>query len=79
MVASTSSGSATSRSSIALSLPAGTTAGQVMVAQIVSNDDNPGITAPAGWTLVSDRSILDAVRQAVYVKVAGASEPPTRG
>ncbi|MCA1844502.1 MAG: hypothetical protein LC792_15190 [Actinobacteria bacterium] len=73
--ASSSSGSSASRTSISLSRPAGTTAGQVMVAQIVSNDDNPGFTAPAGWNLVSDRSILDAVRQAVYVKVAGASEP----
>jgi hypothetical protein len=74
-VASSSSGSSSSRTSITLTRPAGTAAGHVMVAQIVSNDDNPGFSAPAGWTLVSDRSIPDSLRQTVYVKVAGSSEP----
>ncbi len=74
-VASSSSGSSTSRNSITLNRPAGTAAGHVMVGQIVSNDDDPGFTAPADWTLVSDRSILNALRQAVYVKVAGSTEP----
>jgi hypothetical protein len=46
-----------------------------MVASIASNDDDPGFSAPAGWTLVSNESIVDRVRQAVYVKVAGVAEP----
>jgi hypothetical protein len=74
-VASSSSGSSSSRTSISLNRPAGTAAGHVMVASIVSNDDYPGFTAPAGWSVVSDRSITDVLRQAVYVKVAGPSEP----
>ncbi|MGH9004241.1 MAG: hypothetical protein ACRDYV_14040, partial [Acidimicrobiia bacterium] len=37
-VASSSSGSSSSRSSITLARPAGTAAGHVMVAQVVSND-----------------------------------------
>jgi hypothetical protein len=73
-VASSSNGSSGSRSFVTLNRPAGTVAGQVMVAQLVSNDDDPGFTAPAGWTLVSDRSITNALRQAVYLKVAGSSE-----
>ncbi|HVW34371.1 MAG TPA: metallophosphoesterase, partial [Acidimicrobiia bacterium] len=71
----TSSGSSTSRNHLTLDRPAGTRAGDVMVASIVSNDDTPGFSAPAGWTLVRDDWIVDALRQAVYVKVAGPSEP----
>ncbi len=73
-VASSSSGSSSSRSSITLARPAGTAAGHVMVAQVVSNDSSPGFSAPSGWSLVSDRSISGALRQAVYFKVAGPSE-----
>lgn len=47
-----------------------------MVASIVSNDD-PVFSPPAGWALVRDDSVADLVRQAVYVKVAGPSEPST--
>src|SRR5687767_12343660 len=74
---SSSSGSSTSRPSITLARPEGTGAGQVMLASIVSNDDEPNFTAPAGWTEVRNDSIVDVLRQAVYVKVAGSSEPPS--
>ena len=74
-VGAASDGSSTARSSISIGRPAGTQAGHVMVAAIVSNDDDPGFSAPAGWTLVRDEGIQNSVRQAVYVKVATASEP----
>jgi hypothetical protein len=73
-VGTSSSGSSSSRTSISLSRPVGTSAGHVMVASIASNDD-PGFSAPAGWTLVRDDSVAGRLRQAVYVKVAGPSEP----
>jgi hypothetical protein len=75
-VASSSSGSSSSRSSLTLARPAGTAAGQVMVASIVINDDDP-VSAPVGWTLVRADTIPGVLGQAVYVKVAGAAEPPS--
>ncbi|MGH9002077.1 MAG: DUF7594 domain-containing protein [Acidimicrobiia bacterium] len=71
----TSDGSNTSRSSITIPRPAGTVAGDVMVASIVLNDDDPNITTPAGWTLVRQDAVLNGVLQGIYVRVAGASEP----
>jgi hypothetical protein len=70
-----SNGSPTARATIIIARPAGTTSGAVMVAAVVINDDDPGFTAPAGWTLVRQDSILNALRQAIYLKVATASEP----
>jgi hypothetical protein len=46
-----------------------------MVASVVSNDDDPAFSAPSGWTLVRDDVAGNALRQAVYVKVAGEAEP----
>src|SRR5688500_15112431 len=74
---SSSNGSSTSRTSITLARPAETGAGQVMLAAVVSNDDQPNFTAPAGWTEVRNDFIVGLLRQAVYVKVAGSSEPPS--
>ena len=74
-VASSSSGSSSARKSITLKRPAGTAAGQVMLAAIVSNDDEPRFSAPVGWAVVRDDSIPDRLRQSVYVKVAGPAEP----
>ncbi len=73
--AASSDGSNDSRSSITIAKPAGTQAGDVMVASVVLNDDDPSISAPAGWTLVRQDAVLNAVLQAVFVRVAGASEP----
>src|SRR5687768_13268331 len=75
VVASSSSGSSAARSGIALTRPAGTAWGQVMVASITSSDDEPSFAAPAGWRIVRQDTVKDALRQAVYVKVAGPSEP----
>ncbi|MGH9009904.1 MAG: metallophosphoesterase [Acidimicrobiia bacterium] len=73
-VGSSSSGSSKALKSITLKRPSGTAAGHVMVASIVNNDDDP-VTAPAEWTVVRRDSIEDRLHQAVYVKVAGSSEP----
>jgi hypothetical protein len=74
-VASASSGSSSARSSITIPRPAGTASGHVMLASIVANDDDPNFTAPAGWTLVRQDTVVDALRQNLYVKVAGGAEP----
>ena len=75
VVGSASNGSGDGRVSITINRPAGTSAGHVMLASIVISDDDPAFTAPAGWMLVRQDTIKDIVRQAVYVKVAGSSEP----
>ncbi|MCA1844503.1 MAG: metallophosphoesterase [Actinobacteria bacterium] len=74
-VASTTSTSSSAKTSITVKRPAGTAAGQVMVAAIVMNDDEPAFTAPAGWTVVRDDSVPGKLRQTIYVKAAAASEP----
>jgi len=74
-VGSASDGSGDGRISIPINRPAGTSAGQVMLASIVISDDDPAVTAPAGWTLVRNDSMKDMLRQSIYVKVAGSSEP----
>jgi hypothetical protein len=70
-----SDGSGTARSSITIGRPAGTVAGHVLVASVVSNDDDPAFGAPAGWALVRQDTVVDALRQAIYVKVATLNEP----
>ena len=75
-VASSWSGSSSSRASITLSRPPGTGGGHVMVASIVAQDDVQ-FSAPAGWAVLRNDAILDTLRQSVYVKVAGPSEPPS--
>jgi hypothetical protein len=77
VVASASNGSGVIRNSISLDRPAGTVPGHVMVASLVMSDDDPGFNAPSGWTVVRDDSIKDTLRQTVYMKVAGSSEPPS--
>jgi Bacterial Ig domain len=54
--------------------PAGVQSGDVLVAAIDVRG-TPAITAPAGWTLVRVDEIATTMRQAVYVRVAGGSEP----
>ena len=75
VVASASNGSGAVRTTISLDRPVGTVPGHVMVASLVMSDDDPGFNAPSGWTVVRNDSIKDTLRQTVYVKVAGASEP----
>ena len=74
-VGSASNGSGDGRVSITIGRPGGPAAGDVMLASVVISDDDPAFTAPAGWTLVRQDTIKDLLRQAIYVKAAGASEP----
>jgi calcineurin-like phosphoesterase family protein len=74
-IGSASNGSGAGRVSISIDRPAGTSVGQVMLASIVISDDAPAFTAPAGWTLVRQDTMKDMLRQAIYFKVAGSSEP----
>ncbi len=70
-----SNNSATASKSLTLARPPGTPAGRVMVASIVSSDDDTVAVAPEGWTPVRSDSIPDMLRQTIYVKVAGGAEP----
>lgn len=65
-----------SGTSLVVSRPAGLTAGDVVIAT-VSSRGNPTITAPAGWNPVVTTTNSTTMRQAVYWRAAGASEPAT--
>lgn len=56
--------------------PAGTTAGDVMIASIAVRPSSTTITAPAGWTLIQrvDNANVTDSALAVYYRVAGAAE-----
>src|SRR6185503_16620116 len=66
------SGAATS---LTLGRPAETAPGHVLLASIVTSDDGPFVTAPAGWTVVRNDAIPGRLRQTLYTRVAGPSEP----
>lgn len=59
-----------------LSTPSGTTAGDVLLAGL-SVRGKPKITPPAGWSIVVSTGLATTMTQAVYVRVAGGSEPAT--
>lgn len=60
----------------ALAIPAPPSApGNVLLASISSRGDNVAITAPTGWKLVRRTDQPGYVNQAVYVRVAQATEP----
>ncbi len=73
-VRAASSASAASANSLAIALPAGTTANDVMIAAIGVRPASVTITPPSGWTLVR-RTDNTTNSLAVYSKVAGGSEP----
>ncbi|MCC6223265.1 MAG: right-handed parallel beta-helix repeat-containing protein [Thermoleophilia bacterium] len=77
--ASTTAVSSAPTTSLSVALPAGTVAGDVLVAQVDARLSTSGrIAAPDGWTLVRrDVNVTPyaSLTQDVYVKVAGASEP----
>jgi RHS repeat-associated protein/uncharacterized repeat protein (TIGR01451 family) len=69
-----------SATSLAITRPTGTTAGDLMVAQVVSNDDSPDFTAPSipgPWTLVRTSIITDTLRQSIYIRVATTADETT--
>ncbi|MEW6471142.1 MAG: PQQ-dependent sugar dehydrogenase [Actinomycetota bacterium] len=74
-VASAADGSNAGRKAITIARPAGTVAGDVMLASVVVNDDKPPLSAPAGWRLLRVDGIAASLRQAIFVKTAGPSEP----
>ena len=65
-----------SATALVVAKPAGLTAGDVMIAT-VSSRGKPTITPPAGWNLVVSTDNSTTMRQAVYWRAAGASEPAT--
>ena len=70
--------SATGTDALTLTLPLGTTTGDVLVAQVANrNGLYGGMTAPAGWTALDRRSGGSAVTSGVYWKIATATEPAT--
>jgi hypothetical protein len=70
-----SSNGASKATSLTLGRPAGTSAGHVMVASIVTSDGTASISRPDGWTVVRNDAGSGALRQTIYMKVAGSSEP----
>lgn len=71
---STASAVTTPITSVTVAAPSGLTSGDVMLAGIVTRDE-AAITTPGGWTLVRSDANGTALRQSVYVRVAGGSEP----
>lgn len=58
-----------------VSVPAGTTADDLMLLLATSYPANTGINTPAGWTIIDTRSAWQTdYRTVLYWKVAGASE-----
>jgi hypothetical protein len=71
---SVSSASNATSTSVIIPAPAGIVAGDAMVAAIAARG-GPTITPPVGWTLVRQDINGSTMRQAVFVRIAGASEP----
>ncbi len=74
-VGSISDESSVARSTITLGRPAGTAAGQVLVASIATNPDATIVPSNSGWTMLRNDLLSGAVRQAVYVRVVGSNDP----
>jgi hypothetical protein len=78
LASSSNNGGGSAVTSLTIARPAGVVAGDVMLAQInVRGGTGVTITPPAGWVLVTNGRINSTtiLAQAVYYKVAGASEP----
>ncbi len=66
--------SARSTSSLSVPRPSGVVTGDLLVATIALRG-SPTINTPSGWTLVRTQNAGTTMRQAVFYKVATASEP----
>jgi hypothetical protein len=66
----------TGQDAVALILPTGVQAGDMLIAQ-VSNRGGAfgGVTVPSGWTLLGRTTSGTQVTEAVYWRIAGAAEP----
>ena len=67
-------GTNTGTTSLVLAKPTGTTTNDVLVAAVTVRG-TPTITPPLGWTAVRTDTRGTALRQAVFVHVAGVGEP----
>ncbi|MBT8102972.1 MAG: DNRLRE domain-containing protein [Gammaproteobacteria bacterium] len=62
--------------SITIPKPAGTAAGDLMIATVVTDaEQKPAMTAPPGWTLINHGRASKQVTMDVLWKIADASEP----
>jgi hypothetical protein len=57
--------------------PTGTASGDVLLAvvSLYTGSDAIAITPPSGWDLISNAQYTTLMRQTMYIKVAGGSEP----
>ncbi|HYH52054.1 MAG TPA: metallophosphoesterase, partial [Acidimicrobiia bacterium] len=72
-----SNNSAKASKALTLPRPAGSRAGHVMLASVVTSDDDPITTAPDGWAKVRSDVVPGTLRQTIYAKVAQEAEPPS--
>lgn len=72
-----SAGSANKTTSVSVAKPTGTSAGWVLVANVVLgySGSPQTITAPSGWTAIRTVDSGSSLRQTTFFKVAGSSEP----
>lgn len=61
--------------SVTLPMPAGTTAGDLLLAHVAYHDGAQTLTAPSGWALLGQTPNSTNVTSAVYWKVAATGEP----
>ena len=72
-----SSNAASVATSLTLGRPEGTDAGHLMAASVVTSDGTAAVTAPDGWNVLRSDAVPGMLRQTIYTKVAGPSEPPS--
>jgi Peptidase family C25 len=75
--AASSGGAPSGTLTLTVARPAGTALNDVLIAAVAVRPSTATITAPAGWTLVrrTNQAATNSNSQAIYSKVAGASEP----
>jgi methionine-rich copper-binding protein CopC len=71
---SASSANNLTATTLVIPAPAGVAAGDALLAAVATRGA-PTITAPAGWALVRQDANASTMRQAIFVRIAGASEP----
>ena len=74
---SASNGAASGVNTLTVAKPSGTSGGDVLVASVAVQPYTASITPPAGWTLIrqTNQTTGNTNAQALYYKIAGASEP----
>lgn len=73
---SSTTASGKSITSLAIAKPAGTVAGDVLLARIINRNNVAAVaTPPAGWALLRSDQSASQIKAWVFYKVAGAAEP----